>query len=144
MKRILVVSLMFTFSLIFIVACTQATPTPTEAPPVEETTQEPPAETVAPLPTETPTEVEETEPIATETTTEEPTEEEAAVTQEGGDIEALIIDRCSECHSADRVFNADKTEEGWASTIDRMVDYGAVVSDEEKALMIDWLVSRVE
>jgi len=66
------------------------------------------------------------------------------LTEEAGEVEALINDRCLECYSVDRVFNADNTEEGWNSTIDRMVDYGATVSEEEKQLMIEWLVSRDE
>ncbi len=140
MKRIWVVSLLFMLSLVFIVACNQTTPT--EAPPVEETVEQPPTEAVAPSPTETAAEVEETEPPATETPTEEPTEAETEPTEETGDVEALIIDRCSECHEVGRVFNADKTEDGWSSTIDRMVDYGAEVSADEKQLMIEWLVSR--
>ena len=75
MKRILLISMSFGIALVLMVACTQATPTPTQAPPtVEETTEAPPTETVAPSPTETATEVEETEPPATETPTEEPTD----------------------------------------------------------------------
>jgi len=58
------------------------------------------------------------------------------------DVEALIVDRCSECHSPDRVFDADYDEQGWSDEIDEMVQKGAEVSDEEKALMIDWLISR--
>jgi len=140
MKRILLISLTFGLALIFIVACTQATPTPTQAPPtVEETTEAPPTETLAPSPTETATEVEETEPPATETPTEEPTEAPG-----GEDVEALIIDRCSECHSTDRIFRADKTESEWNATIDRMVGYGADVNEDEKNQMIDWLLSRDE
>jgi cytoskeletal protein RodZ len=142
MKRILVVTVLIVIGLVSIVACTQATPTPTQALPQEETTEEPPAETTIPKPTETAAETEETASPATETPTEEPTDAETEPTEEARDIEALIIDRCSECHSVDRTFNADKTEDGWASTIDRMVEYGATVNEEEKQLMIEWLVSR--
>ena len=145
MKRTIFYALMFGCALALLAACGQAPATPTQAPPaVEEATEEPPTETIAPSPTETPTEVEETELPATETPTQEPTEEETEATGEVGDVEVLIVERCSECHSADRVFNADKTEDAWRATIDRMVDYGAVVSEEEKQAMIDWLVSRDE
>jgi len=59
------------------------------------------------------------------------------------DVRALIVDRCSDCHSSDLVFNADYTTEAeWSDLIDRMIDKGAVVSPEEKDLMIDYLVSQ--
>jgi mono/diheme cytochrome c family protein len=58
------------------------------------------------------------------------------------DAEALIKERCSTCHSSNLVFNADYDEQGWVRTIDRMVAKGAKLSDEEKALMIEWLLAR--
>lgn len=114
MKRMILLAVSFAAALALIAACTQAAPTPTEAPPIiEETTEEPALET-------------ETEPD---------------VTEEVDEAEELIVERCSVCHSVDRVFSADKTEEQWDTTIDRMIDLGAEVSDEEKELMIDWLTS---
>jgi len=58
------------------------------------------------------------------------------------DAQALIQDRCSGCHTADRVFNADYDREGWVEVFDDMIDKGAEVSPEEKEIMIDWLVAR--
>jgi hypothetical protein len=58
------------------------------------------------------------------------------------DVEALIIDKCSGCHSADKVFDANYDEAGWADVIDDMVIKGAEVTEEEKALMIEWLTGR--
>ena len=58
------------------------------------------------------------------------------------DAQALIEDRCSDCHTADRVFNADYDREGWVEVFDDMIDKGADVSPEEKEIMIDWLVAR--
>ena len=54
----------------------------------------------------------------------------------------LIEERCSDCHPADRVFNADYTREGWSDVFDEMIDRGAEVTPTEKEMMIDWLVSR--
>jgi hypothetical protein len=54
----------------------------------------------------------------------------------------LIEERCSDCHTADRVFNADFSREGWSDVFDRMINLGADVSPTEKEIMIDWLVSR--
>ncbi len=141
MKKILVGTFLLSLALVIIVACTQVTQTPTQGPPaVEERTEEPATETLPPSPTETPAEVEETAPPATET----PIEDEQEATEADDDVEALIVDRCSACHSADRVFNADKSESEWGATIDRMVDYGADVNQEEKNQMIEWLISRDE
>lgn len=55
---------------------------------------------------------------------------------------ALIAEKCSACHSTDRVFQADYDEEGWANVIDNMVDKGADVSPEEKDQMVEWLAAR--
>jgi len=130
MKRIIFLTVAFAAALALIAACTQAAPTATEAPPsVEEATE---AETEA-YPVETPAEI---------TTEAYPVETETEVTEATDEAEALIIQRCSDCHSVDRVFNADKTAEEWDENIDRMIDYGAEVSDEEKAIMIDWLTTR--
>ena len=60
----------------------------------------------------------------------------------GSDIEALIEERCSECHAASRAFGAEKTREEWSVTIDRMIEHGANVSGQEKDQMIDWFVSQ--
>lgn len=58
------------------------------------------------------------------------------------EAEALIIERCSDCHSADRVFNEDYSREDWSDVFDEMIAKGAEVSEAEKEAMIDWLVSR--
>ena len=58
------------------------------------------------------------------------------------DVEALIVERCSRCHSPNKAFNANYNEQQWSDVIDNMVKKGAVVSDEEKALMVEWLISR--
>lgn len=59
------------------------------------------------------------------------------------DTRTLIVDRCSECHSVDLVFEADYTTEAeWSDVIDEMVDRGADVNQEEKEEMIDYLVAQ--
>lgn len=131
MKRIILLTVSFAAALALIAACTQAASTPTEAPPIVE-------ETTAAV-TEAPTEVEE---ATTEAPLETADETETEVTEALDEEEELIIERCSVCHSVDRVFSADKTEEQWDSTIDRMINLGAEVSDEEKALIIEWLTSQ--
>jgi len=131
MKRIILLTFSFVTALALVAACSQATSTPTEAPPIVEETTEVVTEAY-PVETEVETEAE-TEAYPVETETE--------VTEAMDEAEELIIDRCSACHSVDRVFNAEKTAEEWDETIERMIDYGAELNDEEKALMIDWLTS---
>ncbi|MDY6846479.1 MAG: hypothetical protein SVP52_05030 [Chloroflexota bacterium] len=58
------------------------------------------------------------------------------------DTRALIIEKCSDCHSTDRVFEGDYTQEEWSEIFDDMIQKGAGVSPEEKPIMIDWLVSQ--
>lgn len=59
------------------------------------------------------------------------------------DTRALIVDRCSDCHSSDRVFEADYTTAAeWSDVIDEMIDKGADVSPEEKELMVEYLVAQ--
>ena len=58
------------------------------------------------------------------------------------DTRALIVEKCSGCHSADRVFNEDYTQEEWSEVFDDMIAKGAEVTPDEKAIMIDWLVTR--
>jgi hypothetical protein len=57
-------------------------------------------------------------------------------------MEALILEKLQGHHSIDVVLNASKTREEWVTTLDRMIAKGAVISDEEKTLIIDWLLSR--
>ena len=58
------------------------------------------------------------------------------------DFEALIEEKVAGNHDLGRIFNADKTREEWETTIDRMIGYGAKISEEEKTLIIDYLLSR--
>lgn len=139
MKRFFLLSIYFVAALALIVACTQAS-TPTQDPPAaEETTEELPADTLPPSPAATATEA-----PATAAPTDPPAETETEAPGDVEDVEALIVDRCSQCHDADRVFRANKTESEWDDTIERMVDYGANVNEDEKAQMIEWLISREE
>ena len=88
--------------------------TPTE-PPAEAAT-EAPAETPAVEPTEVPTE----EPVST-------------------GAEALLQERCTECHALSQTTNSGKSRVGWEQTVTRMVKRGANLNEEEQAALIDYL-----
>jgi cytochrome c5 len=57
----------------------------------------------------------------------------------GGDGEALLNDRCTKCHSLDRVTSAKKSAADWESTVTRMVGKGAKLTSEEQKVLVDYL-----
>lgn len=67
------------------------------------------------------------------------TQTEATATM---DVEALILEKLQGHHSIQRVYAAEKTREEWNATLDRMIGYGAKISEEEKQIIIDYLLSR--
>jgi mono/diheme cytochrome c family protein len=58
------------------------------------------------------------------------------------DGEALVAERCTVCHSADRINNAVKDEAGWTATVDRMISYGADLNTAEREAVITYLSSK--
>jgi PBP1b-binding outer membrane lipoprotein LpoB len=58
------------------------------------------------------------------------------------DVDALIRDRLQNHHAIDRVYTAQHTREEWNVTLDRMIGYGAKISDSEKQIIIDYLICR--
>ncbi len=53
---------------------------------------------------------------------------------------ALVAERCSVCHTTDRIDAADKDEAGGTTTVDRMLGKGAQLSAEERDAVIQYLV----
>jgi len=70
---------------------------------------------------------------------EAPPEHEMGVALDGN---ALINERCTVCHTRDRIDQAQKTPEQWAATVDRMIGYGARLSPEERQAVLDYLTSQ--
>ena len=66
-----------------------------------------------------------------------PTQEEPAPSTLDG--EALVQERCTECHDLGRVERAKKTEEEWKATVERMVTLGAQLNQAEQELVIQYL-----
>jgi cytochrome c5 len=117
--------------------------TATAVPPTEPPTATEPSPTEEPTATPEPTATE--EPAATEerhTPTAPPREElepTAAPVEEGW---ALLEERCTVCHTLDRVERSQKSREEWESTVARMVGRGAQLTDDERAVLIDYLTAR--
>jgi transposase-like protein len=53
--------------------------------------------------------------------------------------EALLEDRCTECHGLDRTTQASKLRDEWDQTVVRMIDHGAELNDEERTVLVDYL-----
>ena len=69
--------------------------------------------------------------------TPEPTPTPTPVPEHPG--KAIVASRCIGCHEMNRVTNAAYDEKGWQLTVDRMVLAGTQLSDEQVALVVDYL-----
>jgi mono/diheme cytochrome c family protein len=56
--------------------------------------------------------------------------------------QALMQDRCSVCHSLDRVTSAHHTADEWKVTVDRMINRGAQLTPQEEQTLIDYLAQN--
>jgi hypothetical protein len=72
---------------------------------------------------------------------EQPTATAEIVTTEI-DMEAFIAGKVDGNHDLGRIFNATKTRAEWEATLDRMIGYGAKINDQEKEMIIYYLLSR--
>lgn len=69
-----------------------------------------------------------------------PDVEESDVDPATLDGNALVDERCTVCHTRDRIDQQDKDEEGWTATVDRMIGYGADLDSAERQAVINYLV----
>lgn len=56
--------------------------------------------------------------------------------------ETLLDTRCAECHALSRVTETKQDRAAWEATVERMVRNGARLSEEEKAVLVDYLASK--
>lgn len=85
--------------------------------------------TNAPLPTNAPT--------AGQPATAAPTASQPTTTTLDG--QTLLQERCTVCHSLDRVASKHKTADQWKATVERMVGNGAQLDAQERQTLIDYL-----
>ncbi len=57
------------------------------------------------------------------------------------DGKALMNERCTVCHSTDRIQAAKKDKAGWQATVTRMKGKGAILNDAETQALIDFLAA---
>ncbi|MGQ9628594.1 MAG: hypothetical protein ACUVV0_17020 [Anaerolineae bacterium] len=81
------------------------------------------------------------EPAPTET--QPPAKEEApaapSLTPAAPEGKTLLEERCTTCHSLDRIEKAKKTAEGWKSTVERMKGKGTKLNEAETEAVIEYL-----
>ncbi len=58
------------------------------------------------------------------------------------DGQTLMQQRCSVCHSLDRVTSAHKTADQWTATVERMVSHGAQLNAQEQQTLIAYLAAN--
>ncbi len=54
---------------------------------------------------------------------------------------ALVESRCTTCHGINNITIAKYSREVWTTTVDRMVLAGAVLNDQQKSDIIDYLAA---
>ncbi len=123
-NRFIFVALCLAISLPMFIACGRETETPSPPPTI------PPA--IVPSPTPAPP-----EPAAPSPT---PTSPQTAPSPAPPDGAALLQERCSLCHTLDRVRAARKGQDAWEQTVDRMIRRGAQLNEEERVALIAYLV----
>jgi len=68
---------------------------------------------------------------------------EAGVMLTDAEMQALLEEKLiGSPHTLEFILSQEKNAEEWDKTITRMIGNGAKINDEEKQLLIDWLVSR--
>jgi mono/diheme cytochrome c family protein len=56
--------------------------------------------------------------------------------------DALILARCSVCHAPDLIYQQRLSQEQWTATVEKMVQWGAEVSNDEAAVLVQYLTAR--
>ena len=55
---------------------------------------------------------------------------------------ALVQTLCTTCHTTERIDEARHDRAGWEQTVDRMIKTGARLTDAQRKVVVDYLVSR--
>jgi truncated hemoglobin YjbI len=145
-KRFVVIGLLLMVALV-LAACAPKEEMPAEMP--QEVEESMPAEEVEAAPAEEEAEMEEAEPAEMEEPAEDAMDDDSMEAEDhdddmGGelDVDALIEEKVAGNHDLERIFNAVKTRDEWEETLDRMIGYGAEINDEEKEIIIAYLLDR--
>jgi len=59
-----------------------------------------------------------------------------------GPVRQVILDSCTACHGIDDYAFYAMDRAGWQKIVDRMKTKGALISDENQTILLDWLSTR--
>jgi hypothetical protein len=81
------------------------------------------------------------DPTIKPTTIVSPTKIENTVEETTLNGEELLKRRCTECHGLNYITTESMDAEGWTSTVQRMLDKGAYLSEAEQKVLIEYLAT---
>ena len=87
------------------------------------------------------TEIKEIEPVQSESTQID-SMEVATLDPVTDDVEALVLEKISGQHTMSFILTEKRSAEEWSEVIDRMIGYGAKINEQEKSLIIEWLLEQ--
>lgn len=58
------------------------------------------------------------------------------------DVKALVLEKIEGEHTLEFVLKEKRTADEWSEVINRMIDYGAEINEQEKSLIIEWLLDQ--
>jgi len=59
-----------------------------------------------------------------------------------GAVRQVILDSCTACHGIDDYAYYAMDRAGWQKLIESMKEKGAAISDDDRSILLDWLVSK--
>jgi competence protein ComEA len=51
----------------------------------------------------------------------------------------VVVKACTSCHDVDNIISNKHTKEEWKAVVDTMIGYGAEITDEQSAIIVDYL-----
>jgi len=78
----------------------------------------------------------------TPSTTQAPAAEQSPGSAPAADGATLLRERCTVCHTLERVESAHKSAEEWEQTVSRMIGRGARLTAEEKTVLLEYLATH--
>ena len=64
------------------------------------------------------------------------------VTLPGGPVRQVILRSCTACHGIDDYAYNAVDRAGWQAVVETMKEKGAVISDNDQSILLDWLVAE--
>src|SRR4030095_14624383 len=62
----------------------------------------------------------------------------------GGEGVEFVRDRCVNCHEADLIVSQRLSRQSWTREVEKMIRWGAVASDSEKEILIDYFAAHFQ